>query len=231
MKLGIVGGLSPYSTMLYYKFIVEDYRSRVGRDPELVVYSLPIQDFASKIRAGDLEGAAAMLRRALDALAAAGAGAFLIAANTPHAVIDRFPDIVPEGLFIDIREPVIREVVDRGYSSIGLLATNGTLRFDVYTSKLEEAGVTVVTPGREAQQALMHAIETLARGDIGAGAKAGLARAIMDVASKGVDALVYACTELSLIADRVMVRLPVIDSLTLHSRRAVEAILSGGSNA
>jgi len=229
VKLGIVGGLSPYSTILYYKFIVEAYRERTGRDPELVIYSVPIQEFASRIRSGDLEGAARLLSRAFQALESSGANLFLIGANTPHAVLDRYDGLSPEG-FLDIREAVVGELVRRGYKRVGLLATNGTLRYGVYDEWLDRAGIEMVTPSPRAQQALMSSIEALARGDIGAGAKAGLAQALMDLVSKRVDAVVYACTELSLIADRVHVRLPVVDSLTVHALRAVEA-LTGGSVA
>jgi len=229
VKLGIVGGLSPYSTILYYKFIVEAYRGRVGRDPELVIYSVPIQEFAARIRSGDLEGAARLLSRAFQALKASGADLYLIGANTPHAVVDRYDGLAPKG-FLDIREAVVRELEGRGYKRVGLLATNGTLKYRVYDDWLEKAGIEMVTPSSRAQQALMTAIEALARGDIGATAKAGLAQALMDLASKRVDAVVYACTELSLIADRVHVRLPVVDSLTVHALRAVEA-LTGGSSA
>jgi len=230
LKLGIVGGLSPYSTILYYKFIVEAYRERAGRDPELVIYSVPIQEFASRIRAGDLEGAGRLLQVAFEALDRAGAGLFLIGANTPHAVIDRVPGIKPPG-FIDIRDAVVPELVERGYRRVGLLATKGTLRYRVYDEWLRRAGIEPVAPGPAAQNALMAAIEALARGDIGAGVKAGVAQAVMDVASKGVDAIVYACTELSLIADRLHVRLPVVDSLSLHALRAVDAMLGGGDES
>jgi len=228
LKLGIVGGLSPYSTILYYKFIVEAYRESLGRDPELVIYSLPIQKFASRIRTGDLEGAATLLSHAFRALEASGASLFIIGANTPHAVVDRYRDIVPEG-FLDIREAVVRKLVERGFRRVGILATNGTLKYRVYDDWLERAGIEMVVPSPRAQEALMSSIESLAHGDIGAKAKAGLAQALMDLASKRVDAVVYACTELSLIADHVHVRIPVIDSLTAHALRAVEALTGGRS--
>ena len=38
--LGLVGGLSPYSTVEYYKRIVERGRERLGEEPEIMIYSL-----------------------------------------------------------------------------------------------------------------------------------------------------------------------------------------------
>src|SRR5262249_32536158 len=87
-RIGILGGISPQSTLEYYRRIVEGTVKRTGGDryPEIVIYSLDFRRF-TKLESGGPEyvdyvaGGVAALERA-------GAEIGLMAANSVHAVYD-----------------------------------------------------------------------------------------------------------------------------------------------
>jgi len=224
--LGVIGGLSPYSTIVYYKLLVEGYRARAGVDPRLAIYSVPVQAMCRLMSRGDLDGAASLLAAAAEALARAGATRLILAANTPHAALRRLGPR-PAGLdYIDIVEPVADRLEDMGVRRVGLLATAATVKHRVYHDVLEGRGIEVITPPSHAQNALDEMVSRLTEGAMSDGDKLLLASLVNQLAAKGAQAVVYGCTELSLYAGHVHSRTPIIDSLEEHVKAAVEAMLA-----
>ena len=225
--LGLVGGLSPYATILYYRSIVEGYRGRAGVDPRLVVYSVPVQEMCGFMSRGDLAGAAGLLSEALRGLRGAGAGAAVIAANTPHAAL-RLADTA--GLrVLHIVEPVAERLEGLGARRVGLLATGATIRYRVYHDVLEARGFEIIVPPRGVQERLDKVIVRATEGELGeddVGFLLGVARSLV---AAGAEAVVLGCTELGLYRDRFRGALgaPVVDSLEEHVAAAVEWLLGG----
>lgn len=225
--LGVVGGLSPYATILYYRSIVEGYRAGRGVDPRLVVYSVPVQEMCRFMRRGDLVGAAGLLSEAFRGLRGAGAAAALIAANTPHAAL-RFAD--SGGLeLLHIVDPVARRLEGLGVRRVGLLATSATIRYRVYHDVLEPRGFEVVVPPGGVQEGLDEVLVKATEGELGEddiGFIIGVARGLVDA---GAEALVLGCTELGVYRGRLRGALdvPVVDSLEEHVAAAVSWLLGG----
>jgi aspartate racemase len=90
-RIGILGGLTPESTVTYYLHIVHSYQRRFGDHafPEIVVYSLSFQRFEDWMEAGEWDRIAEALLSGLERLAAAGAGFAVMATNTMHLHYDR----------------------------------------------------------------------------------------------------------------------------------------------
>ncbi len=228
-ELGVIGGLSPYSTILYYKFLVEEYRRRRGRDPRLVIYSLPVQEMCRTAGRGDFEGASRLIEEAAEAIARAGARVAILAANTPHWVLRRMPEERLRGLrFIDIVEPVAARLKSLGVRRVGLLATASTVEKRVYHDVLEPEGIEVVVPGPAGQRRLDDLVSRVVEGSMSEGDRLTLAGLVSELVGKGAEAIVYGCTELSLYVGSIRFRVPVVDSLTEHVRAAVDAITGGG---
>lgn len=227
--IGLVGGLSPYSTILYYKFLVEYYREREGVDPRVIIYSIPVQEMCDAVKKGDQVGARSMLAEALEGLGKAGAGLVLLAANTPHIFIDE--DLLKHAggaRFIDIREAVAWKLERLGVERVGLLATKQTLESRLYHDYLENKGYEVITPSRHGNEKLQEVIEKLTQGVIPDSSKLILATLISELTGKGAEAIIYGCTELSLLIGRVRVNKPIVDSLTEHVRYAIDKALGLG---
>ena len=89
-KIGILGGMSPESTTLYYEHITRTYTARFGNYgyPEILIYSVNFQKYVDWQHSGQWQEAARDMAEALERLHGAGADFGLIATNTMHIVFE-----------------------------------------------------------------------------------------------------------------------------------------------
>jgi len=90
-KIGILGGVSPESTAIYYKYITREYTRRYRNYgyPEMIIYSVSFQEFVDWQYQERWDLIADKMIEAFRALEKAGADFGLIAANTLHIVFDK----------------------------------------------------------------------------------------------------------------------------------------------
>jgi len=122
-SIGIIGGLSPESTILYYKTIIEEYRRKFKDEnyPNIIIYSVNFGKFTKLISEGKDE-AAEMLVEAAKSLEKAGASCILIAANTPHMLLNYIKARV-ETPIISIVDALAEELKKDNVKTVGLLGT------------------------------------------------------------------------------------------------------------
>ena len=89
-KIGILGGMSPESTTLYYEYITRTYTARFGNYgyPEILIYSVNFQKYVDWQHNGQWQEAARDMADVLERLHGAGADFGLIATNTMHIVFE-----------------------------------------------------------------------------------------------------------------------------------------------
>ena len=102
-KIGIIGGLSPFSTVVYYSRIVEEFNHLKGglNYPEILVSSLNMADAKAALNSNDDDVGLRLLVGAITDLPTADF--FLIASNTMHFYVDKLRSICPREV-IDIRQ-------------------------------------------------------------------------------------------------------------------------------
>ncbi len=114
-KIGIIGGLGPESTLMYYRELCARCHelSESGSYPEIVIASVDMQKMLSFVSSGDYEGLTGYLAEAADVLAAAGCDFGAIASNTPHMI---FPTLARRARmpFISIVEASARKAKELG---------------------------------------------------------------------------------------------------------------------
>lgn len=86
--LGIIGGMSPESTVSYYQIINRETNRRLGGNSsaDIVMHSVNFETVAAMQRVGDWQGAGMMLAQSARKLESMGAQALVLAANTMHKV-------------------------------------------------------------------------------------------------------------------------------------------------
>lgn len=228
--LGIIGGLSPYSTIVYYKEINERYRKKTGEYPELLLASISVDRVCSLVRSGDLDGLAGYVYSAVSRLERGGAEGFLIAANTPHLVADRISSMA-KIRFLNILDSVYRDVERIGARRIGLLATKETVESRLYHDYFERRGVEVIEPSRPGLEIVEKIVESVVNGLIGPDYRLKLASVANSLIARGAQAVVLGCTELPIVFQGVRLPVPVIDSVHSHVRDAVEFMMGEGEEA
>ncbi len=223
-KIGIVGGLSPESTVLYYKTIIEEYRARFGDEnyPTIIIYSVNFGRFTRLIEEGKREEAAELLLEAINALARAGADFALISANTPHMLYDYLEprSHIP---LLSIIDALAEELKKDNVRRVGLLGTKFTLTQGFYAEGLRKHGIQAITPSPEDIIVVNNIIyNELVRGVVRENSRRELENIIRKLVENGAEGIALACTELPLLLRGGVCGVKLYDTARIHAVKALE---------
>ena len=86
--IGIIGGMSPESTVLYYQAINRETNRRLGgnRSADIVMHSVDFEEIVRLQKSGDWAAAGRVLAASAVKLETVGADLLLLATNTMHKV-------------------------------------------------------------------------------------------------------------------------------------------------
>ncbi|STZ76835.1 aspartate/glutamate racemase family protein [Bergeriella denitrificans] len=226
--IGIIGGMSPESTVLYYQTINREVNARLGgnRSADMVMHSVDFETIAAMQRAGDWAGAGAVLAQSAAKLQSIGAQALVLATNTMHKVAADIEAAVDIPL-LHVVDATADAVKRQGLAKVGLLGTAFTMSDGFYTQRMEEQGVDVLVPSEKAQSEIHRIIfEELCRNRIEPSSRDYYYRVIEDLKAAGAEGVILGCTEIGLLVDAENSPLPVFDSAQIHAQAAVEFVLS-----
>ena len=146
-KIGLIGGLSWYSTKTYYDHIQHGVQARVGKQASapMVIESLDSSDLTRLSSADDWNRAAAELSAAAQRLETAGATAILIGANSMHKVYDKVAAAVSVPV-LHIAECVAERMVQKGVKRAALLGTRNVMMESFYRQKLIARDIELLPP-------------------------------------------------------------------------------------
>jgi aspartate racemase len=223
-KIGILGGMSPESTSVYYEHITRTYTERYGDYgyPETLIYSVNFQKFVDWQHAGQWSEAADEMAKALEGLRMAGADFGLIATNTMHIVFDAVQRAVGMPLLsiIDATSDAIRAV---GLERVGLLGTVFTMREHFFRDRLAQNGVEVLVPEENDQDRINEVIyQELCRGQILPNSRAMFLEIIERLRTAGAQGIVLGCTEIPLLVRPQDCELPLFNTTLLHAEKALD---------
>ncbi|WP_188192189.1 aspartate/glutamate racemase family protein [Nonomuraea sp. SYSU D8015] len=228
--IGLIGGLSWESTVIYYQIINQRVRDRLGgsHSANSLIWSVDYTTVEDLIFAGRWDEVGTMLADAGRTLERSGAEVLLICSNTFNRVADEVTRSasVP---FLHIADVVGAEVLARGMRKVGLLGTRFVMEEPFYRDRLAAQGVEVVVPGAE-QRGLIHEVifKELIRGVLKDSSRAAYARIIDDLMEQGVEGVILGCTEIELLIGEKDVGVPLFPTARLHAEAAAEFALSRG---
>ena len=228
--LGVLGGMSWESTLLYYRLLNQGVAARLGglHSARLVLHSLDFAPLAALQAAGDWAGAAQLLGDAARGLRAAGADGLVLATNTMHKVAAEVE--AASGLpLLHIADATGLALSAAGVRHIGLLGTRFTMDDDtILQARLRQRhGLQVQVPA-EADRAEIHRViyDELCRGVVRDESRGRYVAAIERLRQQGCHAVILGCTEITLLIDAACSPLPVFDSTALHAAAAVDWMLN-----
>ena len=200
-KLGVIGGMGPQATLLFYQKLIDHTAAQTDQDhlPTLILSDSEMPDRTATLLSGDTTPVAQRLLADAQTLEAWGASAIAITCNTAHAFLPLFEKklIVP---VVNMVSGAADTLKDLGCKRVGLLATDGTLHTGLYHKALEERGIEVLTPDPEGQKKVMELIyDQIKAGE--RGEEPTFAAAAEPLRAKGCDRILLACTELSAYKD------------------------------
>ena len=167
--IGILGGMGPLATADLFRKIV--LMTKAGSDNEHIrIYidnNSQIPDRTAGILGGREEEVFQHLLADAKLLERAGCTHLAIPCNTSHFFADRIQAELSIPLIHMPRETV-KTIQASGKKTVGILATDGTIRTGIYQKELEKAGLTAVTPPEDIQKTVMSIIyDEIKRGETG----------------------------------------------------------------
>lgn len=223
-KIGIIGGLSPESTVSYYLHITRAYIEKFGDCgyPEIIIVSVNREQFYRWRIEGRWDLVTENLINAAQTLQRAGADFALIATNTMHKVFDEVQQAIKIPL-IHILDATIGAIRAKGVRTIGLLGTHPTMQETFYRTKLAEHGIDTIVPSEDDQRIVNRIIvEELVRGKILEESRQEYLRIIFTLKQRGAGGIILGCTEIPLLVRPEDSDLPLFDTAILHAQAALE---------
>lgn len=226
--IGLIGGMSWESTLLYYQTINREVSRRLGglHSAKVLMHSLDFEEVVRGQKAGDWAGLTRLLSAAAQGLSRAGADVLLICTNTMHKIAE---DIVCEGMppLLHIADVTGRAIQDRGLKRVALLGTRYTMEQTFYVNHLGRMGVECI-PLPPAHREEVHRIifEELCLGDFRDSSRQALQDIVAHASMAGAEGVILGCTELPLILGAGDVNLPLFDTTSLHAKAAAAFALA-----
>jgi aspartate racemase len=227
-KLGLIGGMSWYSTALYYDRINKQVQRRSNNglcSAPLVLENLNFCDLAKANTDQDWGHVADILILSAKRLEAAGTSAILICANSMHKVHDRVAAAVSVPV-LHIADAVGAKMKAAGVESAALIGTRNVMAENWYRQRLVKHGVTLMQTEPDDVDELDRIIyDELMLGKVNRTSERTLKTFITECDQQGIKAIVLGCTELSMIVDTKANVLPIYDSTEIHADAGVDWIM------
>ena len=221
--IGILGGVSPESTITYYEHIVRTYRKRLGDHsyPEILIYSVSFQTIMDWQREGMWDRIAEMIVKGIICLKRGGADFGLIAANTMHFVFEKVQKTSPMPL-ISIIDATAERIKKANIKTVGLLGTAFTMSQGFYKEQLLDSRINVVVPRAKEQKYINRVIyKELVNGEVLPKSKEGFVKIIESLVDRGVQGVILGCTEIPLLVKDEDSPVKLFNTTEIHAEKAL----------
>jgi len=226
-KLGLIGGMSWYSTRTYYEHINRGVQAKVGQQAgaPLLIESLDGAGLMGLSTDEDWQRASGELVESARRLEAAGATAILIGSNAMHKVFDAVAGGVSVPV-LHIAECVGERMAAKGVRKAALLGTRNVMVESFYRQKLIARDIELLPPEMAFVDTLDRIIyDELIFGKATRQSERELKTIITNLEQDGAEAIVLGCTELEMVVDVDANVLPIFDCTRIHADAAVDWIV------
>ncbi|MCP5381868.1 MAG: aspartate/glutamate racemase family protein [Kordiimonadaceae bacterium] len=223
--IGLLGGMSWESSALYYRDINEGIKKSLGglHSAQIAMISVDFEPIEKLQHAGNWDGTAEILIKAAKGIEAAGADFMLICTNTMHEVAPQIEQNIGIPI-LHIADATAEVVKEMGLKTVGLLGTAFTMERDFYKGRLtEKHSINVITPDDKDRKIIHDVIyQELVLGIIKDSSKAEYHRIIKKLSDEGAEAVILGCTEIGMLVKQADTDVTVLDTTSIHSKKAVE---------
>ncbi len=227
--IGVLGGMSWESTVVYYERMNRAVRERLGgaHSAEILLYSVDFGRIEALQHAGEWEALTEEMITGARRLMLGGAAFLVIATNTMHKMAEAVQAVT--GLeVLHIADATAAAVRAAGARRVGLLGTRFTMEEPFLREKLAGWGLDVLVPDAEGRE-LVHRIiyEELVQGVVRDESRQRYREVMARLVERGAEGIVLGCTEIGLLVGADDASMPVFDTTRIHAEAAVERALAG----
>ena len=221
--LGILGGMGPEATVLFYRMVVRHTEALEDQDHiDMVIYNhATIPDRTGMVKAQKIDVLAQTLITDAKKLEAFGADCLVLTCNTSHVVADEIQAAINIPLINMIKETAAEcdDLFTQRPAKLAVLATDGTIESRLYQRELEARGIEAYVPRADNQKLIMRLIYDIKSGkDVDVNDYIEVEK---ELHYAGCRSAVLGCTELSVLKERFGLAGFMVDALQVLVKRVI----------
>ena len=223
MHVGLIGGIGPAATDVYYRGLVARL-AEAGADLEMTIAHADTSTLLANLAAGRAAEQCAIFGGLTDRLAVAGAEAVAITAISGHFCIDALAERSPLPI-LDMVDAVAAHLQAEQLLRVGILGTASVMETGMY-GRLRTAEI--IAPEGESLHAVHEAYVALARaGRATEEMRDTFVAAGAEMVERGAEAVLLGGTDLAVVFDGAADGpFPVVDCAQVHIDRIAAAAMS-----
>ncbi len=224
--LGVLGGMGPLATQLFYKMIIERTDANCDQDHlnMIILSHATMPDRTKEILAGRTEELFQLLLEDIKMLERNDAGIIAIPCNTSHVLIERLQKASSVPIVNMIEEAVlrIRHLHQNEDLRVAILATDGTINTGLYQKTMKKYDIESVVPNTDSQKLVMKIIYDGVKkgGNIEYEDFLAIER---DILGQNCKAAILACTELSCFKEMYQLPMFYLDAMDVLTEQSILA--------
>lgn len=222
-SIGVIGGMGPLATQLFYRMIIEKTDALTDQDHinMVILNHATMPDRTAAILSDSLDQLMGCVVDDIEVLEKFGADYIVIPCNTFHVMLDKIRAVtdIPVINMIETTADKIKSVYGEG-AKVGIMATDGTVKWGLYQKECEKNGLIPVIPSEEKQRLVMKIIyEGVKKGqNVDYNDFEAVDKEFHDNAC---DCVIMACTELSCFKDEFDLPDYYVDPMNAVAEKAV----------
>ena len=222
-KLGIIGGMGPQATQLFYQYVINRTDALVDQDhiPVVIVSDTEMPDRTLALQENRFDDVFDKLLADAKLLEQCGCTVLAIPCNTSHYFVRRLQSRLSVQVVNMVRETAFA-LSKLHKKRPAILATDGVVRSDLYKIACREVGIEAIYPDAETQRLVMSIIyDEIKRGE--KGSRSTFSKIDSAVRDLGCDCAVLACTELSVFSVNHHLSSFYVDAMMVLAEKVVTA--------
>jgi aspartate racemase len=224
-KVGVIGGMGPASTVFFMDKVVQHTEASKDQDhiDMVVLNHVSLPDRTEILASGDHQPFVEAIIKDVQILQSLGVSCIAIPCNTAHYFYGEIQKSVEIPVINMVEESVLHVSKMQSVKTVGILATNGSLRTKLYENACAKVGLKAIAPSEGSQKVLTDIIYKGVKG----GNDSDLAEfltLVEELRGAGADVVLLACTELSYFKSNTL-PLYCVDAMDVLVQKVIE--LSG----
>ena len=220
--IGILGGMGPESTTLFYQKIIQQCQKQYGAQldedyPEIFIYNLPIPNIVEGLKEPSI--VLPILVKGVKKLESTGIDFMVMPCNTATYFLEDLQKEISVPL-LSIVEEVAKKVKTERYKKVGLLATETTVNNKIYNKDFDKYAIELIIP--EEQDKVTEVILNVLAGKKSEKDKETLKQIIENLKNKGAEAIVLGCTDIPVLIQQEDIGIKLFDSVEIYAEATVK---------
>lgn len=225
--IGLIGGITPESTILYYR-ILNDLAAKTfgaSHSAKTIIHSFDFGEISKLQKEGDWDSLNSMMGDAAISLEKAGSDCILICANTMHLCIEATRKAVKIPV-LHIADETAKQILEKNIKKVGLLGTKYTMEKTFFKEVLTSYNIDAIIPDESDRHEIHRVIyEELSKGEFMPTSKEFYLKSIQKLIDNGVEGIILGCTEIPLLIKQKDVSVPVFDTTRIHATAGFKSLL------